>query len=146
MAHAAEIEQLAREIAGEDADTIRMDCARTIARALIELQNVRRAKVSFIERITRFGTLKRSFVVTSLEEIIFTRREMRQIGNAFARNKVPRLRRIKPKPMPQEEPSLTAEAMHRAIPDLVSLDRFEAAAAARLHRGVRAMLRLGLQT
>jgi hypothetical protein len=144
MAHAAEIEQLAREIAGEDADTIRMDCARTIAQALIELQKVRRAKVSFIERITRFGTLKRSFV--RLEEIIFTRREMRQIGNAFARNKVPRLRRIRPTPMPQEEPGLTAEAMHRAIPDLVSLDRFEAAAAARLHRGVRAMLRLGLQT
>ena len=74
MAHAAEIEQLAREIAGEDADTIRMDCARTIAQAFIELQKVRRAKVSFIERITRFGTLKRSFVVTSLEEVISTSR------------------------------------------------------------------------
>src|SRR3954471_2809358 len=65
------------------------------------------------------------------------------VVGAFARNKMPRQRRIKPKPMPPEEPGLTAEAMHRAIPDLVSVGRFEAAAAARLNRGVRAMLRLG---
>jgi hypothetical protein len=67
---------------------------------------------------------------------------MRQIANAFARNKRPRLRRIKPEPMPEEEPGLTAEAMHRAIPELVGIGRYESSAVARLRRGVRAMVRL----
>jgi hypothetical protein len=118
LVHAAEIEQLAADIAGERSP-IRTDCARNIARGLIDLTTISEIKASLIDRIIRFGTLKRPFLdLSSCEQVIFTTREMRQIANAFARNKRPRLRRIKPEPMPEEEPGLTAEAMHRAIPSL----------------------------
>ena len=140
LIYAAEIEQLAHEIAGEATDTRRMEAARNIARALTDLQRARQAKVALIERVSRFGTLKRSFVVGSLEEVIFTPREMSQIDNALARGRMPRLRRIKPMPMPEQEPALTAEAVRRALPELVAIDGYETAAMARLNRGVRQLV------
>ena len=140
LIYAAEIERLAHEIAAEASGPWRMERARNIARALIDLQRARQAKVAFIERVTRFGTSKRSFVVGSLEEVIFTPREMRQIDNALAQDRMPRLRRIKQVPMPEQQPALTAEAVRRALPELVAIDAYETAAMARLYRGVRQLV------
>jgi hypothetical protein len=141
LIYAVEIEQLAHEIEGEATDTRRTECARNIARAMIDLQRARQAKVALIERVIRFGTLKRSFVVGSLEKVIFTPQEMSQIDNALARSRMPRLRRIKPVPMPEQEPVSTTEAVRRALPELVVIDGYETAAMARLNRGVRQMFR-----
>jgi hypothetical protein len=39
--------------------------------------------------------------------------------------------------MPTEEPARTAEAIRRALPKLVKLDRYESRAAARRNRAIR---------
>ena len=142
LIYAAEIEQLAHDIAGETTGPRQMEGARNIARGLIDVQRARQAKVALIERVTRFGTSKRSFAVGSLEEVIFTPREMSQIDNALAQGRLPRLRRIKPMPMPEQQPALTAEAVRRALPELVVIDACETAAMARLNRGVRQLVSL----
>jgi hypothetical protein len=67
---------------------------------------------------------------------------MSQIDNALAQGRLPRLRRIKPMPMPEQQPALTAEAVRRALPELVVIDACETAAMARLNRGVRQLVSL----
>jgi hypothetical protein len=42
-------------------------------------------------------------------------------------------------PMPAQEPERTAEAMRRALPELLKLDRYEQRACARRDRAVRAL-------
>ena len=43
--------------------------------------------------------------------------------------------------MPTEEPERTAEALRRALPELVKLDRYETRAAARRDRAIRQIVK-----
>jgi len=46
-----------------------------------------------------------------------------------------------PEPMPDEGPDRTAEAIRRALPQLLKIDRYERRAAARRDRAVRQLCR-----
>src|ERR1700694_3637565 len=50
-----EVETLARQIAGDTEDKLKIELARDAAEAELELARVRRVKVALIERVAAFG-------------------------------------------------------------------------------------------
>lgn len=137
-----EIELLARELAGDDVGVNRRECAWSLAYAVLELERVRQSKLLCIERILSVGRLHRSYVLSQIDPIIFTRREMRQIDKALQGNRMPRLRRVKtPAPLPEAESACIAEAFRRILPELMAIDRYERDASARFNRALREMMR-----
>jgi len=103
-----EVETLARQIAGDTEDKLKIELARDAAEAELELVRVRRVKVALIERVTAFGGFDA----------------------------------VDPLPaMPSQEPQRTAEAVRRALPDLLKLYRYESRAITRRDRAIRAIAR-----
>ena len=133
---AKQVERLAREIAGKTDNEIILQHAREAAQAEIDLARVRRVKVAFIERASAIGTLDRPQIFNSV-------REASQFLNSIRRGETPTLPdRVDPlSTMPTQEPERTAEAVRRALPDLVKLDRYESQAVARRHRAIREIVK-----
>ena len=125
--YAKQLETLVRKIAG-DKDPVKLERARAIAQADLELTQVRRAKVALIERASAFGELDPPRPTVS---------QMIRLLNAFQRGRL-----IDPKPidasatMPPQEPDRWAEAIRRVLPELCKLERYERRAAARRDRAV----------
>jgi hypothetical protein len=112
-AFAKHVEALAQKIAGRGADGITLEIARSVARAEFELAQIRRVKVALIARMSEFGEFK---VSSPLPWDL----------NAPAAPQ-----------MPSSEPEHSAEAMRRALPELLKLDRYEQRAIARRDRAGR---------
>src|SRR5438477_3753639 len=130
---AEQVEKLAREIAGSFEDAILLQYARDVARAEIDLARVRRIKVALIERVSAIGTLDCSPVFENV-------RGVRKILDMLARGELPH--RIDPlATMPSGELERTAEAVRRAPPELIKLDRYESRAAAPLDKALREITR-----
>jgi hypothetical protein len=100
---------------------------------------VRRVKIALIERMRAFGDLdpprlRAPCSVTKLIEHL----------NALARGVVPP--EILPidnaATMPSQEPDRSAEAIRRALPELLKLDRYEGRAVARREQAVRELVRV----
>jgi hypothetical protein len=106
--------------------------ARDAAYAEIDLARVRRIKVALIERVSAVGTLDGPL----FENV----RGVRKILDMLARGELPR--RIDPlATMPSGELERTAEAVRRALPELIKLDRYESRAAARRAKALREITR-----
>ena len=125
--YAKQLETLVHKIAGDTKDAVKLERARAIAQAELELARVRRAKVALIERASAFGELvPPPLTVTQMIRLI----------DAFERG------RIIPKPidasatMPSREPDRSAEAIRRVLPELCKLERYERRAAARRDRAL----------
>jgi hypothetical protein len=104
------IEKTAREIAGCDARPLRLELARAVAQANIDLAKVRQIKTLLIDRVVQFSG--EAYVLSSAEPIIFTTPELRRAWRAIESGKPLRLRSAKPLAnMPEGEPDLTAEAI-----------------------------------
>jgi hypothetical protein len=111
--------------------------ARQIAEAEFDLARVQRIKVALIDRAHNLGRLepRKSF-----------RTKMDEAAGAMQYFLGGTLGNIRPKcaidplpPMPEEEPQRTAEAVRRALPDLVRLTRYERRAAGRRDRAIRSL-------
>ena len=127
------VEKLAREIAGSTDDAILLQYARHAAHAEIDLARVRRIKVALIERVSAIGTLDCSPVFENV-------RGVRKILDMLARGELPH--RTDPlATMPSGELERTAEAVRRALPELIKLDRYESRAAARRDKALREITR-----
>ena len=125
---AEQVEKLAREIAGSVEDAILLQDARDAAYAEIDLARVRRIKLALIERVSAIGTLDRPVY----ENV----RGVRKILDMIGRGELPR--RIDPlATMPSGELERTAEAVRRALPELIKLNRYESRAAARRDKALR---------
>jgi hypothetical protein len=110
-----------------------LERARAVAEAELDLARVRRAKVSMIERVWTFGDLEPANLFTSPAEAI-------RLLKALERDGVARSEPIdRPASMPSAEPDRLAEAIRRALPELVKLDRYERRAAARRDRAAQAL-------
>jgi hypothetical protein len=126
--YAKQLETLVRKIAGDTKDALKLERARAIAQAELELARVRRAKVALIERASAFG---------ELDPPPLTVTQMIRLIDAFERG-----RPIVPKPidasatMPAQEPDRSAEATRRVLPELYKLERYERRAAARRDRAL----------
>ena len=97
---------------------------------------MRRVKVAFIERASAIGTLDRPQIFNSVCEAS-------RFLNSIGRGETPTLPdRADPlSTMPTQEPERIAEAVRRALPDLVKLGRYEAGAVARRRRAIRKIVK-----
>lgn len=139
--HQETIELVARELIDDVGGIRRREAARSLAYAVLELERVSRTKLSLIKRILSVGRLHRSYVLTQIDPIIFTRREIAQIDRALSRNRMPRLRRVKaPAPLPEDQPSRIAEAFRRSLPELMAIDRYERDASGRFDQALREIM------
>ena len=139
--YAKQLETLARKIAGDIKDAVKLERARTIAQAELELARVRRAKVALIERASAFGGLDPP-QLTAAGSIRLLNAALRG-RDINAVNAVLRGRDIDSSEasasMPSQEPQRSAEAIRRVLPELRKLDRYERRAAAQRDRAVLAL-------
>jgi hypothetical protein len=129
----ADIERLARKIAGAATDIVTIECARTIAQAEFDVARIRRAKVALISRVIAFGEIERP----PASHLI---REAKRFFRAFDRGELIRFEGLEPPSMPTTEPERSAEAVRRALPELIQLDRYERRAAGRRARAMHNFL------
>jgi hypothetical protein len=130
---ASELDTRARKIVRDakrnPEDIIAFAHACAAADAELDLARVRRARLAVIERVRAFGAAERP-------EPLRTVAEARRILNAFDRGTL--IVPVDPmETMPAQEPDRTAEAVRRALPDLLKLDRYERRASARRDRAVQ---------
>ncbi len=115
------VERLARKIAGDTTDVVVLELARTAAEAEFDLARIRQVKVAVIDRLLVFGEVEVPKVFT--KTLIVHIEAYEQTGmippavDAAAT-------------MPSAEPERLVEAVRRALPELLKLDRYERRAAA----------------
>jgi len=132
--HAKRIERLARKIAGNATDVVILKCARDAAQAELDLAQIRRVKVALIERMMAFGEFQARLPFESTREII-------RALKAFERGiEIVPIAVEAATTMPSAEPERLTEAVRRALPELVKLDRYERRAAAARERSIRAII------
>ena len=125
-----DIERLARQISG-GAAVGALECALPVARAELELAQIRRAKLALISRVMAFS----GWPVTLPSPAEIKRHLKGLLGGEIIFPK-----RLKIPAMPTTEPERSAEAIRRALPELMKLDRYERRAAARRVRALRTFL------
>jgi len=130
---ARRVERLAHKIAGKSANPVILQCAHTAVQAEFDLAQVRRVKVAMIEQISALGQLAAPNRIKSTAEV---RRSLRALGKG--KLNIPPSVEVAP-PMPAAEPERTAEAVRRALPELLKLECYERRAAARRERAIRAI-------
>src|SRR6266545_1804699 len=130
---ANEVDRLARKIAGGSNSPIALAHARSAAEASLDLARVRSMKVALIECIAALGGLDRRPEFNPLE-IVWCHLKAAGLPTRGIRAPKP----IEPPvPLPPQEPDRSAEALRRALPELLKLDRYERRAFSRRDRAVR---------
>lgn len=126
---------LAHDIAGDATDRLTLELAREAAAAIAELERVRRMEVALIARVSAFGRLELPRIFrTSMDEAAWIM--LHDWGVKLWKNR-PQFAADDVPEMPANEPERTAEAVRRALPELVRLQRYERRAAARRDRAIR---------
>jgi hypothetical protein len=124
---AKQVEALAQKIAGRGADAVTLEIARSVARAEFELAQIRRVKVALIGRMSRFGEFE-------ARKPLVTLRDVNRMLTSIAQGLPWDPSAPAPPELPSSEPERTAEAVRRALPELLKLDRYERRATARRDR------------
>jgi hypothetical protein len=128
-----------RKIAGNSKNAIIIEHARAAALAELDLARVRQIKVALIQRVSALGSLQAPRVFGSLAE------EMRYLKSILSGKTPPILPERIDDPlatMPTQEPERTAEAVRRALPELVKLIRYESRAFSRRDRAIREIVKI----
>jgi hypothetical protein len=137
---ANEVDRLARKIAGGRDSPIALAYARSAAEASLDLARVRAMKVALIECLTAFGALDPRPEFKPLE-IAWLYLKAAGLPTHGIRAPKP----IDPAvPLPSQEPERSAEALRRALPELVKLDRYEGRALSRRDRAIQQLNNLRL--
>jgi hypothetical protein len=131
-----QIENLARQIAGEAEDRQTLVYAHVAAEAELELQRIRHLKAAMHETIHAHGEFDDKRFFQSVKEGTRWLKANMWLGPL----KSPWPAAIDPlATMPKEEPYRSAEATRRLLPEFVSLLRYENRAASRRDRAIRKM-------
>jgi hypothetical protein len=162
-ATAKQLDQLARQIAGDSESVIVLELARSAAQAAFDLARVRLSRVALIQQVFAFGVAPQTSD-PFLDEQRKTNARLRRLRLEIRHFKA-QLRLVKagllhitelgplppmPDPidpattMPAEEPERTAEAMRRALPELLKLSRYETRAVSRRNRAIREIAKITL--
>ena len=128
---AKHVESLARKIAGCGADAVSLEVARAVAGAEFELAQIRRVRVALIARMAEFGELEVPNPLRTCRDVI---RSLTSIDRGRPCD-LPT-----PPSVPSTEPERSAEAVRRALPELLKLDRYERCATARRDRATRHLI------
>jgi hypothetical protein len=133
-----QLDVLAREIAGNTENEIKLMQARRAAGAHLELQRVKQLKAAIHEWIEANGDINEPTCFRSDEE-----RWIKALKSLKAHGplKSHRSGMIDPLATMKEEPYRTAEAARRLLPELVSLLRYESHAAGRRDMAIRNLMR-----
>lgn len=129
-----ELDERALELAQGSRDPLTLENARRVAEAELDVWRARWAKTGFIARTFVFGRVDLP-PFTTPRMIRWLKAFERGIELPFtdAMEHVP--------PMPDEASHRTAEAIRRALPELLKMDRYERRAAGRRDRAVRELCR-----
>ena len=120
------VERLARQIASDKTNAITLAAARAAARAQYDLVQIWQTRVALVERIFQFGGFGDPII------------SIRHIRKEFARTgRIPEPLEAVVLPMPASAPERSAEAIRRALPELLKLDRYERRATAQRNRNIR---------
>ena len=128
---AKHVKSLARKIACCGADAVSLEVARAVARAEFELAQIRRVRVALIARMAEFGELEVPDPLRTCRDVI---RSLTSIDRGRPCD-LPT-----PPSVPSTEPERSAEAVRRALPELLKLDRYERRATARRDRATRHLI------
>ena len=133
---AKRLDELARKIAGGSKNEIVLEHARAAAQAELDLARVRQIKIALIKSVSALGALGAPYdMLPVIKAYLYL--ELALEGKT-PRGRPPKI----PEPvdplatMPTQEPGRTAEAIRRALPELLKLDRYESRAAARRDRAI----------
>jgi hypothetical protein len=135
-----QLEELARQIAGNINDQDELELARTVAEAELDLARVRRVKAALVDRVAVTGGLvpARHFR-TKREQTKWFNATLRWIASRQDKPADPIM--FNPADsMPSSKPARTMEAARRLLPTLDKLMRYERRAAARRDRAIKAMM------
>jgi hypothetical protein len=122
-----------KRFAGRGADVITLEIGRSVAGAKFELAQIRRIKVALIARMSEFGEFE-------VSNPLGTSRQIKRILNLIDRG-LPFSLTVPAQPsMPSSEPERSTDAMRRALPELVKLDRYERRATAKRDRASRQII------
>jgi hypothetical protein len=134
-----ELDKLTRQIAENGEHRFDIELAQAAAEAELELTRVRRRKVDLIEGVAALTNLNSlELFASSTEE---TARIMRQVSGVGVGIKRPGFAIDSLSPILAELPDQTAEVIRRALPELVSLERYETRAAGQRNRAMRVLMR-----
>lgn len=127
------VEQLARELVGQHAGFVRLELARQAAEAHLTIRLVSQTKSRLINRILTFGELRAQEpdVPRMPAKTFWHFLELCHLTESFPRP--PDATRT----MPADASDRTAEAIRRALPDLVRLERYARRAASRRDAAMR---------
>ena len=137
-ANAKQVDDLARKIAGGSGSKIVWEHAITAAQAQLDLARVQRVKIALIERVLARGTVDApNTLLSALSASKFVQRVKRILAfrDIFAEPVDPL------STMPTEEPERSAEALQRALPELLKLTRYERRAVLRRDRALRDVIK-----
>jgi hypothetical protein len=140
------LQKFARKIAADSNNEILLDYARAAAQAELDLARVRLAKTATIQRVSALGT---PYAFDHFEAFTKRSKELRRLARdllSYLKGRGPEP--IFPEPidptttMPTQEPERTAEAVRRALPELLKLHRYEARAVSRRDRAIRQIVKI----
>jgi len=134
-ASAKNVETLAHRIAGIGADAVTLEHARSAAQAEFDLVQIRRVRVAMLQVMSECGQLE-------APELFRTFRDIKHALNAIDRGQPldPHLTVPSPPEMPSSEQERSAEAMRRALPELLTLNSYGRRAAGRRDRAIRRVI------
>jgi hypothetical protein len=130
------VEELARKIAADATYLVTLEDARSAAQGEFGIARVRQAKVALIERMLSFGELDPPPLFRSVRQTVAFLTALWNRGEFKLPKPVDAL-----ETMPSADADRLAEAVRRALPELIKLDRYERRAAALRDRGLRALKR-----
>ena len=132
---AKQVDKLARKLAGNTRSEIVLRHARDAAEAAVELERIRKFKISLVDRVLAVGSVEPPIPYGSIAKSL-RHLELVIAGKASLEEPVDPLAS-----MPPKDPLRTAEAVRRALPELVKLDRYEARAIGRRNHAIRQVTR-----
>jgi hypothetical protein len=138
---AKQIDELARQIVGDDEDAVCLQLARSVAEAQFALARIRQTKVALIERIRALGAFESGPELhLGVRECIRLAKEMfagRDPQPILSREFIDAITLRAAPPAMRGEPEGSAEAIRRMLRELIKLDRYERRAASRQHAAVQ---------
>ena len=114
--NAKEIDKLARKIAGGSGSKIVWEHAKSAAQAQLDLARVQHVKIALIERALARGTVDAANIRASASKLVQRVKRILAGQDIFPEPVNPL------STMPSEEPERSAEALQRALPELLKLD------------------------
>jgi hypothetical protein len=127
------VDRLARKILGDTDSQIAFAHARSAAEAALDLARVRHIKVALIECVAALANIGPRPEVDPVE---MAWRYLKAMGSPAGRMRAPK-RTEPPTTLPPPQPEASTEALRRALPSLMKLDRYERRAVSRRERALR---------